>query len=82
MIGNAGSYGSDKQSRKGGGGGAPTHSNGDHSPGFAAAAGDAVVVATITPDKLVRFWTSKGVALGNLNQVGVGGGEEYTHQRL
>lgn len=28
-----------------------------------------VIVATITPDKLVRFWTSGGVALGSLDQV-------------
>ena len=27
-----------------------------------------VIVATITPDKLVRFWTSHGEALGSLNQ--------------
>ncbi|CAM9487493.1 unnamed protein product [Laminaria digitata] len=27
-----------------------------------------VIVATITPDKLVRFWTSHGLALGNLDQ--------------
>lgn len=28
-----------------------------------------VIVATITPDKLVRFWTSDGIALGGLDQV-------------
>ena len=28
-----------------------------------------VIVATITPDKLVRFWTSHGGALGSLDQV-------------
>lgn len=28
-----------------------------------------VVVATITPDKLVRFWTSCGLAIGSLDQV-------------
>lgn len=28
-----------------------------------------VIVATITPDKLVRFWTSGGVAIGSLDQV-------------
>ncbi|CAM9309771.1 unnamed protein product, partial [Sphacelaria rigidula] len=29
---------------------------------------ECVVVATITPDRLVRFWSTKGVALGNLDQ--------------
>lgn len=28
-----------------------------------------VIVATITPDKLVRFWTSGGLAIGSLDQV-------------
>lgn len=28
-----------------------------------------VIVATITPDKLVRFWTSGGMAIGSLDQV-------------
>lgn len=28
-----------------------------------------VIVATITPDKLVRFWTSRGLAIGSLDQV-------------
>ena len=28
-----------------------------------------VIVATITPDKLVRFWTSGGLAIGRLDQV-------------
>lgn len=30
-----------------------------------------VIVATITPDKLVRFWTSGGDLLGSLDQVGI-----------
>lgn len=34
-----------------------------------AANRDFVVVATITPDKLVRLWSTGGVALGNLDQV-------------
>lgn len=28
-----------------------------------------ILVATITSDKLVRFWTSGGIALGSLDQV-------------
>ena len=28
-----------------------------------------VIVATVTPDKLVRFWTSAGDAIGCLDQV-------------
>lgn len=36
-----------------------------------------VIVATITPDKLVRFWTSDGVALGDLDQVRLCVCEQY-----
>lgn len=43
---------------------------GDRNQGVAGAAScGLVVVATITPDKLVRLWSTRGVALGNLDQV-------------
>lgn len=43
----------------GGGGGRPTKKT----------KSGTVIVATITPDKLVRFWTSGGLAIGSLDQV-------------
>ena len=50
---------------------APVAGCGDRDNGAAPVTltGD-VIVATITPDKLVRFWTSTGMPLGNLDQVG------------